>query len=547
MKLFLVSLTVLFSGLAALAQSNFIKTYSLLGTDPFGFELGESGRCVRQLSSGELLLVGISGDGFLLNKVDQSGQLIESKTLSLAGHSLHTEQYLETSNGDILIVGSSYNPTTSQTKTFITRISGFSTVLWAKQYDAGIAFSAAESSNGNFAIAGQNMMLFVIDGNGNVVSAYGKRQFSGLYNGLDDIEYTSDGGFIMSGQPLGTIGSYDAALIKTDVNGSLQWQKFYGGTDHDWGGAGVVQTTDGGYLMAGATRSFGVAPGSTTDFYLIKTDPQGNLLWSKTYGTPDNDMARGVVVTPDEGFAVVGYTESASEYDAVIFKTDSLGNLEWARRYDNSTMDGASFIDITNDAGFVFTGGGINSFPWPTDNYLYKTNGQGIIPGFNCATDLILVTGSPATQITNETTFNDTPFTGTAVAALLNDVTPTIEILCQGGLAESYNCDPDVGCYDPGDGSGTFFTIGDCILECQDMGVSEELSDKIPSVYPNPATTELFFTGSFDSVEIYNLFGQMLHQNSYTEQIDIRSYESGVYLIKLNSESNYWMHRVIIE
>lgn len=545
MKRFIVTSILLFAGLTALAQNNFIRTYSLLGTDPLGFDLSEPGRCVRQLSSGELLLVGISGDGFLLNKVDQSGQLIESKTLSLAGHSLHMEQFLETSNGDILIIGSSHSP--SQVKTFITRISGFSTVLWAKQFDAGIAFSAAESSIGDFAIAGQNMMLFVIDGNGNVVSTYGKRQFNGTYNGLNDIESTLDGGFIMCGQPIGSIGSYDAALIKTDANGTLQWHKFYGGPDHDWGGAGVVQTADGGFLMAGATRSFGVAPGNTADFYLIRTDAQGNLLWSKTYGTPDNDMARGVAVTPDGGFAVVGYTETTSEFDAVIFKTDSLGNLEWARRYDDSTMDGASFIDITNDAGFVFTGGGINSFPWPTDNYLYKTNGQGIIPGSNCATDLILVTESPATQITNETTFYDTPFTGTAVAAQLNDVTPTVELLCQGGVTESYNCDPEVGCYDPGDGSGTFSTIGDCNLECQELSVSEVLSDNIPSVYPNPATTELFFTGSFDAVEIYNLFGQLLHRNNFTEQLDIRYYASGVYLIKLSSESNNWIHKVIIE
>lgn len=546
MKHLVVTMTLVVLAFTARTQNNFISTYSMLGTDEIGFENAQPGRCVRQLSDGSYLLIGISGDGFFLNKVDQSGQLTESKTLLLSGHSLHTEQFIETSNGDILIVGSSYSSSTFQTKTFITRISELSTVLWAKQYDAGIAFSAAESSNGDFAIVGQNMMLFVIDGTGNVVSTFGKRQFSGIYNGLDDIESTSDGGFIMCGQPIGSIGSFDAALIKTDENGTLQWHKVYGGVDIDWGGAGVVQTADGGYLMAGATRSFGVAPGITTDFYLIKTDAQGNLLWSKTYGTPEDDMARGVVVTPDGGFAVVGYTGPSSDFDAVIFKTDSLGNLQWARRYDDSIMDGASFIDITSDAGFVFTGGGINSFPWPAVNYLYKTSSQGIIPGSSCATDLTLVTGITATQVSSETTFNDAPFTGTAVTAQLNNVTPTVEILCQSSVAESYNCDPFHGCYDPGDGSGTFSTIGDCNLNCQDLSVSQ-VHKNIPSVNPNPATTALNFTGQFDGIEIYSLSGQLLHQNGFTNQLDITGYRSGVYLVKLSSGSNFWMHRVMIE
>jgi hypothetical protein len=547
MKKLIVTFASILTLMSVQAQNNFFKTYSNLGVDQFGFELSEPGRCVRQLSDNDYLLFGISGDYFMINKLDINGQIVYSKTYDYPGHSVHGEQFIEASNGDILIVGSSYNLTSFVTNTLAIRIDVNGNVLWSKQYDAGIAFSVAETSSGNFAIAGQNMMLFVIDGTGAIVSSYGKRDFFGVYNGLDDIEPTSDGGLIMTGQPSGPIGSYDAALIKTDENGNMQWQKFYGGTDYDWGGAGVLQTPDGGYLVSGSTRSFGVDPGVTTDFYLIKTDGNGNLQWSKTYGTSNDDMARGVVIASDGGYVIAGYTGDFNGFDAMIIKTNAQGDFEWARTYDHTDMDGASFIDLTNDSGFVFTGGGSNSFPWPTDNYIIKTDSTGIIPGANCHGTPQITEGTPATQEVVQTYFGDSPIVGIDITVLGVDIVPDTVTVCQSpSVIESWNCDANHNCYDPGDGTGTYSTIGDCISECQDLGINVIDLNQI-QMYPNPTNGILNISGKYNSLLMYNVAGELVLESEFVESIDLSRFSYGMYTFNVITDQEVFVHKIIIE
>jgi hypothetical protein len=103
----------------------------------------------------------------------------------------------------------------------------------------------------------------------------------------------------------------------------MLWSKTYGGTDDDIGYS-VVQTSDGGYAIAGYT--VGASPG---DAYLVKTDESGTMLWSKTYGGTGNDIGYSVVQTSDGGYAIAGSTNSfgADGYDVYLVKTDVNGNL----------------------------------------------------------------------------------------------------------------------------------------------------------------------------------------------------------------------------
>ncbi len=131
----------------------------------------------------------------------------------------------------------------------------------------------------------------------------------------------------MAGYPESSSGANtrDVVLVKTDANGNVQWAKIYGGTDWDEARS-VQQTSDGGYIVAGYTRSFGAGGG---DLFLIKTDANGNVQWAKTYGGGSYDHAFSVRQTSNGGYIVAGQTNSfgAGSSDIFLIKTDANGNI----------------------------------------------------------------------------------------------------------------------------------------------------------------------------------------------------------------------------
>ncbi len=141
------------------------------------------------------------------------------------------------------------------------------------------------------------------------------------------VQQTMDDGYIISGltRSFGAGGS-DMYLIKTDTNGYQQWAKTFGGSGDDYGYS-VQQTSDGGYIITGVTSSYG-AGGS--DVYLIKTDENGNQQWYKIFGGTYNDFGRSVQQTSDGGYIIAGNTSSfgGGGSDVYLIKTDENGNVE---------------------------------------------------------------------------------------------------------------------------------------------------------------------------------------------------------------------------
>ena len=134
------------------------------------------------------------------------------------------------------------------------------------------------------------------------------------------VQQTSDGGYIIAG------GSSpgDVYLIKTGASGDSIWTRTYGGSEDD-GGYSVQQTSDEGYIIAGWTFSFGAG---SYDVYLIKTDASGDTIWTRTYGGSDVDVGESVQQTLDGGYIIAGYTRSfgAGRGDVYLIKTDADGN-----------------------------------------------------------------------------------------------------------------------------------------------------------------------------------------------------------------------------
>lgn len=232
-------------------------------------------------------------------------------------------------------------------------------------------------------------------------------QWQKCYGGLmqdspNDMQQTSDGGYVICGSSLSTngditnhIGNSDYWIVKLDVNGVIVWEKTLGGTGLDHGSA-IQQTNDGGYIVAGYSPSLdGQVTGNhgAQDFWIVKLNVTGGIIWQKSLGGTADDLARSVIQTIDGGYIIAGESSSNDgdvtgnhgEDDYWIVKLDPSGNLIWQKSIGGSGFDRPNCIKQTSDGGYIVVGsaqstdGDVMHLPTDPSQWIVKLDASGNI------------------------------------------------------------------------------------------------------------------------------------------------------------------------
>ncbi len=347
---------------------------------------------IVQLSSGEYVFAGNtrSADGDVpgvrmgydawLTKVDANGKKIWSFTYGDQNDNYATSVE-KTPDGGFLMVG--YTFFNFQNFAWAMKTDANGNKVWQK--DMGTSTDAkpmamVASNDGGYLFVGYTSTGSNRDGWIKKIDVNGNQIFSKTLGGTSEDQLTSliknsDGSFTMTGfttsrdgDMTGNQGSYDGWILKIDASGNKIWSKNYGGSDEDYLN-GIIQMADGGYIVAGNTKSKnGDIPLNKggLDEWLIKLDASGNKVWSKTYGGANEEYITSIVNTSTGGFITMGYSNSTTgdvtrpnnNFSGWLLKLDENGTKLAASTYGHtSELDDRSNTMIrTQDGGYMIGG-----------------------------------------------------------------------------------------------------------------------------------------------------------------------------------------------
>ena len=448
-------------------------------------------------------------------------------------------------------------------------------------YGHDIGYGVIQTLNGQYAVTGSTGSF----GNGNtdvylaLVDSMGWVRWEKSYGGFNNdigrsIIQLPDSGFVITGytNSFGN-GGYDVLVVRTDKNGTLIWQKSYGGLDWDFGYCVKATSGNDSLIVAGSTYSYGYGK---MDGYILKLDLLGNLQWQDTYGGAEDDEFRSFVVTYNNQYAFAGTTKSMGDVkgDAWLVKTGLAGDSVFSlnhgdnkKQFINDIAEGAGgelvFAGATDIAGLDSTWGYLLSLS-STGTFNYENN----FPRTEKFKDYQLVSvtkGNGTNYIYVYKTF-DAP-AGFKLEPLFMDVTGMWPgtLNTYGGTSDEEIFDisrtKDRGFISVGSTNGFGSNLTDVFLVKMDstlknsvnfVGINENTEKKSDyAVYPTITNDFIYFESSNTKkikVTVSNSLGYVLEEQQFEKNnftLSLKNYGNNIYFIRITDDLNYKTYKII--
>lgn len=424
---------------------------------------------------------------------------------------------------------------------WIVKLDAAGNKIWQKSLGGSendIAYDIKQTTDGGYIVAGYTFSnngdvsgnhnpdsdgwVVKLDAAGNLVWQKALGGVGGDF--ITTIQQTTDGGYIAggysaanNGDASGNNGSFDFWVIKLDVSGNILWHKMIGGSQ-DERALSLQQTADGGYIMTGSVAS--VINGQK-HCLVVKLDTSGNLVWQKTQGGTGNDEYKSIQQTTDGGYIAAGTTSSNNGDvsgnhgggDYWVVKLDASGNITWQKTLGGSATDWAYAVQQTSDGGYVTLGVSVSD-----DGDVTNTQGNG---------DFWLAKLNTSGNLIWQKSFGGTD----------GDYGYAIKQTADGGFITvgfSNSTDGDVT---NNQGNGDFWVVK--LSGNPALSVNDTYHNNI-KIYPNPTAdfVQISSKDKIKSVALYDFSGKlMMTENILKDKISLSTYPKGIYLMKIIFEN----------
>ncbi len=311
----------------AAGREKWSKTFGGAGVD--------TGNCLQATPDGGYILLGSTrsmgagGSDVYLVKTDANGNWQWDKTYG--GSADDCGYSIQCIDGGYIIAGSTGSSGAGKDDAYLIKVDMEGKGIWEKTFGgpcADVGYSVRGTSDNGFVIAGckqpvvdgdDTAWLVKTDSGGNLEweQLYGEIASSTadlLLEQAKDVQLTADGGYVLAGHNHPAGGDFDGWLIKTNAKGEEEWSQAFGGGAWDQVEA-VVLTADGGYALAGMSRSYG----PWEQAWLVKTDGAGKQEWEKHFGGSDEEWAYGLLQTANEGYILIGTTSGNGHQAYLVY------------------------------------------------------------------------------------------------------------------------------------------------------------------------------------------------------------------------------------